>query len=74
MTTGGFAAMASTQSKPWKSIPQPALMKRLDEKTGRRSVRSDSLALAEAPAGPRLATLPRGFRRGPLWIDWVLRV
>jgi hypothetical protein len=74
MTTGGFVAMASTQSKPWKSIPQPALMKRLDEKTGRRSVRSDSLPLADAPAGPRRAALPRGFRRGLLWIDWVLRV
>jgi beta-lactamase superfamily II metal-dependent hydrolase len=74
MTTGGFAAMASTQSKPWKSIPQPALMKRLQEKTGRRSVRSDSLPLADAPPGPRLAALPPGFRRGPLWIDYVLRV
>lgn len=74
MTTGGFAAMASTQSKPWKSIPQPALMKRLQEKTGRRSVRSDSLPLADAPAEGRRAALPRGFRRGPFWIDYVLRV
>jgi hypothetical protein len=74
MTTGGFAAMASTQNTPWKSIPQPALMKRLEEKTGRRSVRSDSLRLADAPPGPRLTALPPGFRRGPLWIDYVLRV
>jgi beta-lactamase superfamily II metal-dependent hydrolase len=74
MTTGGFAAMASTQSKPWKSIPQPALMKRLEEKTGRRSVRSDSLPLANAPPGPGLAALPPGFRRGPFWVDYVLRI
>jgi beta-lactamase superfamily II metal-dependent hydrolase len=74
MTTGAFAAMASTQSKPWKSIPQPALMKRLEEKTGRRCVRSDSIPLAAALPGARRARLPSGFRSGPLWIDYVLRV
>lgn len=74
MTTGAFASMASTQNTPWSTIPQPALMKRLDEKTKRRSVRSDSLPVAGAPKGPRLATLPAGFRRGPLWIDYVLHV
>src|SRR5260370_2074368 len=64
----------STQNTPWKSIPQPALMKRLQEKTGRRAVRSDSLPVADGPPGARLPALPPGFRTGPLSIDYLLRV
>ena len=65
--------MVSTQSKPWKSIPRGPLMKRLEEKTGSRSVRSDSLPVADAPRG-RGSRPPAGFRRGPLWIDYVYRL
>ena len=74
LRTGAFAALVSTQSVPFPTIPQPALMKRLGAKTRRRVVRSDSLALAaapDAPKGPRLKALPRGFSRGALWIDWT---
>ncbi len=74
MTPGAFVAMASTQSAPWKSIPQPALMQRLAEETRGRSVRSDSLPVAQAPSGPSLSTPPSGFRPGPVWIDYVLRL
>ena len=74
LRTGAFAAVVSTQSAPFPTIPQPALMKRLGTKTKRRLVRSDSLPLAavpDAPQGPRLKALPRGFSKGELWIDWT---
>jgi beta-lactamase superfamily II metal-dependent hydrolase len=77
MTTGAFAAMVSTQSLPWPSIPQSQLMDRLAAKTARHVLRSDSLAVAaapDAPRGPRLGRLPRCFRKGELWIDWVSEV
>jgi beta-lactamase superfamily II metal-dependent hydrolase len=77
LRTGAFAALVSTQSLPFPTIPQPALMKRLGAKTKRRVVRSDSLAipsLPDAPRGPRLRTLPRDFGKGELWIDWTSEV
>jgi len=78
MTDGRFAAMVSTQSKPWPSIPRVPLMKRLSEKTAQKVVRSDWLAVAGAPlpsAGTepsQPANLPAGFTEGPLWFDYVL--
>lgn len=75
MPTGAFAAMVSTQNKPWPSIPRGPLMTRLGEKTARRVLRSDSLPVAGAPAGPALpARLPAGFKRGALWLDYVYRL
>jgi beta-lactamase superfamily II metal-dependent hydrolase len=68
----GFAAMCSTQSKPWPSIPQVKLMTRLSEKTGNRAVRSDSLPWPDSPDGPPLDRLPRGFHRGSFWIDYMV--
>ena len=71
---GAFAALVSTQSVPFPTIPQPALMKRLGARTRRRVVRSDSLSIAslpDAPKGPRLRKLPPGFSKGELWIDWT---
>jgi hypothetical protein len=78
MSDGGFAAMVSTQSKPWPSIPRVPLMKRLSEKTQQRVVRSDWLQVAGAPQPsvgtepPQPATLPAGFSEGSLWFDYIL--
>jgi beta-lactamase superfamily II metal-dependent hydrolase len=68
----GLAAMCSTQSKPWPSIPREPLWTRLQEKTGQRAVRSDSLPWEGAPKGPRLARTPKGFRKGKFWVDLLI--
>jgi beta-lactamase superfamily II metal-dependent hydrolase len=74
MGTDGFAAMVSTQGKPWPSIPQPELMRRLRTRTKSRVLRSDWLHRRGAPDGPgRPRRVPRGFRRGELWWDCNLK-
>jgi hypothetical protein len=72
MRAGQFAAMVSTQNKPWPSIPLPKLVSALEKQTGGRMVRSDSLSLAGAPAGPAMTKLPAHFSRGPFWFDYAL--
>jgi beta-lactamase superfamily II metal-dependent hydrolase len=80
MADGEFAAMVSTQSTPWKSIPRVPLMSRLDEKTKKRIVRSDWLSIEGAPeplpdTAPTLPSkLPEGFSKGDLWFDYVIEV
>ena len=74
MAPGGFAAMASTQSVPWKSIPRMPLMRALEAQTKRKLVRSDSLVIKGAPKGPTMGKLPSGFRKGPFWYDYVVSV
>ncbi|HEV8589108.1 MAG TPA: hypothetical protein VGQ72_09550 [Pyrinomonadaceae bacterium] len=77
MSKGKFAAMVSTQSVPWDSIPRIPLMDRLGEMTKNRVVRSDSLALADvpkAPKGPELSELPKGFVQGEFWYDYLIKV
>lgn len=71
ISAGGFAAMVSTQTKPWDSIPRLPLMARLAKKTSNRFVRSDSLGTA-APRGPKLSAVPKGFRLDDLWADWTV--
>ena len=82
MTDGNFAAMVSTQSTPWASIPLVPLMARIDQKTKQELVRSDWLHLsnANAPdpsagaAPPQPANPPAGFTEGGgLWFDYVLK-
>ena len=76
MSKGKFAAMVSTQSVPWESIPRIPLMNRLGELTKNRVVRSDSLALAGvsgAPKGPALKELPKGFVQGDFWYDYLVK-
>lgn len=73
MPTGGFVAMMSTQSHPWPSIPYGKLAAALDRQTNGRVLRSDSIAVVDAPVGPPLA-LPPDFSEGPLWIDYHLRL
>lgn len=63
-----FAAMASTQSTPWPSIPQKALVDAIVERTNRKYVQSDTLVRKKA-------VLPKGFKRGgSLWIDYTIPV
>jgi hypothetical protein len=80
MTDGEFAAMVSTQSKPWDSIPRDPLMARLNEKTRKHIVRSDWLSVEGAPGPiahaepPSPSMLPKGFRKGDLWFDYVIKL
>jgi beta-lactamase superfamily II metal-dependent hydrolase len=76
MASASLAAMASTQSRPWTSIPDPKLLAALARHAGKGIVRSDSLPVATrgAPAGPPLGKLPGGFTRGDLWVDYGMPV
>ncbi|MBS1793870.1 MAG: hypothetical protein JSS81_08445 [Acidobacteria bacterium] len=80
MATGKFAAMVSTQSEPWDSIPRVPLMERLSEQTADKVVRSDWLKLPGAPdplpetAPPEPAALPAGFTQGELWYDYEIEI
>ena len=45
--------------------------------TRNRVVRSDSLALADAPKapkGPELSELPKGFVQGEFWYDYLIKL
>ena len=72
--------MVSTQSKPWPSIPRVPLMAELDNRTQKKVVRSDWLKLNGAPdpspgtEPPIPSSLPTGFERGPLWIDYHIQL
>lgn len=74
LTDGRTAAMVSTQVVPWPSIPAPGLISALEDRTGGRLVRSDSVAVPGAPAGPPATTIPAGFELGELWADWVVEL
>jgi beta-lactamase superfamily II metal-dependent hydrolase len=73
----GFAAMISTQNKPWPSIPFDKILVELDQRASAGVVRSDSIKLANAPAslpqGPQLSLRP-GFEAGPFWCDYTLAI
>jgi beta-lactamase superfamily II metal-dependent hydrolase len=80
MTTGKFAAMVSTQSTPWESIPRVPLMKRLYEQTEQKIVRSDWIKFAGAPdplkdTEPLIPkTDPKGFVKGEFWYDCEIQI
>lgn len=77
MSKGKFAAMVSTQSVPWESIPRMPLMDKLGEMTNNRVVRSDSLPLTGnngAPKGPALTEMPKGFVQGDFWYDYLVKL
>ncbi len=62
-----LAAMSSTQSSPWPSIPQEELVNAIRARTGGRYVQSDVLTKKKP------AALPKGFRRGgSLWVEYTL--
>jgi len=70
MTIKKFAAMASTQSKPWPSIPGPKLVDALRKRSGQQYIQSDSLPVKGAPFVR--AKKPRAFAKGDLWYDYVV--
>jgi beta-lactamase superfamily II metal-dependent hydrolase len=75
MGGGSFAAMVSTQDKPWPSIPRPPLMEAIRKRTRNRMVRSDSLELKPpAPKGPVIDRMPAGFTKGDVWFDYSIPI
>lgn len=80
MTPGGFAAMVSTQSTPWDSIPRVPLMTRLSEQTKERIVRSDWIKLDDAPdpldgsAPVKPKKNPSGFNQEQFWYDYEIEI
>lgn len=76
MPENGFVAMASTQSKPWDSIPAPKLVKALKQRSGNQYIQSDSIRVIsklegrEIPFEP-VRRVPSKFVRGALWYDYV---
>ncbi len=61
MPEGKFAAMASTQSQPWPSIPQGRLVEALHARSGGNLARSD-----------QADGLPASFVKGEHWIDYFM--
>lgn len=75
MPAGKFAAMVSTQSEPWPSIPRKPLIDELQQRTGQRLVRSDAINVAEAaPAAVPMPKLPEQFTVGDFWADYSIPV
>ncbi len=73
MSQGAFAAMVSTQSKPFPSIPLPDLLTAIGAKAS-GMVRSDALHVDRAPDGPALAQLPDHFEQGDFWFDYHIDI
>ncbi len=70
MTEKRFAAMVSTQSSPWPSIPRRQLMQALREHS-RGLASSDTIKVpnvATAPGEP-----PPEFERGKIWYDYTIK-
>ncbi len=78
LTAGKAAAMVSTQSVPWDSIPREPLMTQLDIQTKQRMVRSDWIKVSNAPEPSAHATPPepvenpKGFNKGEFWYDYEI--
>ncbi len=67
----GLAAMISTQIKPFPTIPRLPLISELEKHCG-LAVRSDWIKVDKAPNKLPMPALPKGFKRGALWIDYQL--
>ena len=63
-----FAAMSSTQSKAWPSIPAPKLVDALNARTGKQYVQSDSIKTEKGPY--KAADVSPKFKKGELWYDY----
>jgi beta-lactamase superfamily II metal-dependent hydrolase len=72
MSEQQFAAMVSTQTQPWASIPRPKLLQALTARAA-AVVRSDSIRVEGAPLGPAAEPLPQGVSRGDLWFDYSMQ-
>lgn len=65
------AAMASTQSKPFPSIPEQKLVDALNGQTKKQYVQSDSINIAGAP-NVQITGVPKRFKKGRLWYDYIV--
>jgi hypothetical protein len=66
-------AMMATQITPYPTIPRMELVDELQKHCSTVVVRSDWVAVEDAPVGPEpMPKLPRGTKPGALWIDYVL--
>lgn len=86
MLSAELAAMVSTQSSPWDSIPRLPLIEELQKRTGKRMVQSDWLPVASEQAPkPKVAVkrlpqcftpgAPAGWAKGNyLWVDYEISV
>jgi hypothetical protein len=70
MNPHGFAAMISTQSTPWPTIPFEKLIAALKQ-SSKGFVRSDTLPVAGVPTLPA-EPLPEGFSKGDFWYDYIM--
>jgi beta-lactamase superfamily II metal-dependent hydrolase len=70
MTPRRFAAMVSTQSSPWPSIPRLPLMQALLERSCGLA-RSDMITVPGAPGTE--GQEPPGFERGTIWYDYTIK-
>ena len=69
MPSKKFVAMASTQSKPWPSIPGPKLKDELMTRSNKQYVQSDAIEVEGAPYVE--AKTPKAFKKGELWYDYI---
>ncbi len=76
MPQDGFAAMLSTQNKPWDSIPRKPLLAALEKRTGGKVARADCVNITGAPNCS--TKLPNVFTtgnksQGEFWIDYEIK-
>jgi len=86
MLSKDLAAMVSTQSSPWESIPRLPLIDELQKRTAKRTMQSDWLPVAndkapkpKVPIGKLPACFtpgaPEGWAKGNyLWVDYTISV
>jgi hypothetical protein len=69
-----LAAMVSTQTEPYPSIPRIPLLNAIERHcAGNVAVRSDWIEVTDAPTAPYpVSSLPKEFRKGKLWIDYIM--
>jgi beta-lactamase superfamily II metal-dependent hydrolase len=72
LKASALAVMVPTQIKPFPTIPRMPLLRELEKHCeGNVAVRSDWIAVEDAPAGPMPSpVLPKGFSPGEIWIDY----
>src|ERR1700687_810762 len=67
-----LAVMVPTQIEPFPTIPRRPLLQELEKHCCKVAVRSDWIKVPKAPRCPApKPKLPKGFRGGEVWIDYV---
>lgn len=66
-----LAAMISTQSHPFPTIPEPKLVRALGQQSSKRIARSDWITVKGATGAKAPKSLGKPFKRGELWIDYL---